>query len=104
MLVYRHFSGALYSGGSDDPKDWTTAITVDSDSLSRHTHTMSGETDPGDVEKAGGNDDNNLSRNDHKHTYSGTTDSYDNNSIHGHNVGQDTWTPRYQEIILGIKD
>jgi len=104
MLIYRQATGALYSGGSDNPINWTTAITVDSGSLSRHTHTMSGETDAGDVEKAGGNDDNNLSRNDHTHTYSGTTNSDDANSEHSHGVNQDTWTPKYQEVILGIKD
>jgi hypothetical protein len=104
MLIYRHWTNSGYVGGDDDPTNWTTAITIDATDTSRHTHTMPGETDPGDYGRLGGDDDDDLSKTDHKHTYSGPTNTNDNNSIHNHNVGQDTWTPRYQEVILGEKD
>jgi hypothetical protein len=106
MLVYQDWVEGLgiQNGGSDDPKDWTTAITVDSSDTSQHRHSMSDVTDPADLPKAGGNDDHNLSLNGHTHAYSGITNDNDANSEHSHGVGQDTWTPKYQEVILGTKD
>jgi hypothetical protein len=89
MLVYQDWVEGLgiQNGGSDDPKDWTTAITVDSSDTSQHRHSMSDVTDPADLPKAGG-----------------ITNDNDANSEHSHGVGQDTWTPKYQEVILGTKD
>jgi hypothetical protein len=65
---------------------------------------MSDETDAGDTNYTYGGDDRNIAIYNHTHVYYGLTNDDDANSEHSHGVGQDTWTPKYQEVILGTKD
>jgi hypothetical protein len=105
MLVYQNQDGNLYSYGSDSYTSWTTAVDMVPYSWnSYHTHTYSGQsgTYSGNTNEYGdwlGG----TSYRTHRHTYSDTTPTTDANSLHNHNIVQDTFIPKYNTVIAGTK-
>lgn len=96
MLLYT--TGDIGSGGSDDPKNWTTALvsaahTLTEAQLAQHNHSyvrrLSGTDVAGGVNFGDGSSD---------------TGNAGSNNSHSHTLTQDTFTPKYQTMIAATKD
>jgi hypothetical protein len=105
MLVYQQVGGGggiVGSGGDNFIYGWTSTVDVVPGG-GTHTHTYSGQSSTyiGEDNDWGSLEPSIASFETHRHTYSGTTTiSY---STHVHEVTQDTFFPKYQTVIAGIK-
>lgn len=98
MLIYT--TGNIADAGSDDPKNWTTALASASHSISiaelaYHRHDVALT----DQDIVGAGSMTFLSSFGTKYTgYTGSNDA------HSHTLTQDTFTPKYQTVIAATKD
>jgi hypothetical protein len=95
MLVYT--TGSISSGGSDDPTNWTTAISLNNESS--HTHSM---PHTHDFTQAG--PDVYTWTDYHYRTGNPNPSATGSGSAHNHDVNQDTMVLIYQTIIMATKD